>query len=157
MLWFGSCSRWLTSWWNYFQLRDYLYTPSWILILPHPLCVTALNKRRRTAASVSSVIFAWAPLSTLLPTHSSWHWKAAVGIAQPLKWHLHTQTKHSFCFFMPDFKHHSICLLFFWEEPPRLSLAVKVLEQCKRIKACANRVSTHSTSSFTSAMGTQTY
>lgn len=51
MLWFVSCPWWLTSWWNYLQSRDYLYTPSWILILPHPLCVTTPNKRRGTAAS----------------------------------------------------------------------------------------------------------
>lgn len=128
MLWFGSYPRWLTSWWNYFHSRDYLYTPSWILILPHPLCVTAPNKSRGTAASISPVIFVWAPLSKLLPTHSSWRWKAAVGIVQPLKRHLHTQTKHSFCFLMPYFQHHRICLLFFWEETPWLSSAAEVLK-----------------------------
>lgn len=128
MLWFGSYSRWLTSWWNYFQSRDYLYTPSWILTIPYPLCVTDPNKRRGTAASISPVIFAWASPSKLLPTHCSWHWRTAVRIVQPLKLHLHTQTKHGFCFPMPCFQHHPICLLFFWEESPWLSLPTKALK-----------------------------
>lgn len=135
MLWFGPYPRWLTSWWNYFQPRDYLCTPSWILILPHPLCVTALNNKRGSAASISPVIFAWAPPSKLLPTHSSWHCKTAVGIVQPLKLHLHTQTKHSFCFLMPCFQHHPIWLLFFWEEPFGFPLLLKCFKSTQELKA----------------------
>lgn len=155
MLWFGSYPRWLTSWRNYFQSRDYLCTPSWILILPHPLCVTALNNKRGSAASISPVIFAWAPPSKLLPTHSSWHCNTALGIVQPLEWHLHIQTKHSFCFLVPCCQHHSIWLLFFWEEPLWLSPAVKVLKKYIRIKASVNKVVMNSTNRVTTVRLTQ--
>lgn len=56
---------------------------------------------------------------------------------------------------MPYFQHHPFCLLFFWEEPPWLSSAAKVLEQYIRIKASVNKVTMHSTSILTSAMGMQ--
>lgn len=136
MLWFGPYPRWLTSWWNYFQSRDYLCTPSWILILPHPLCVTALHNKRGSAASISPVIFAWAPPSKLLPTHSSW--------PAGLLWELHCRWNgtftHSFCFLMPCFQHHAIWFLFFCEESLWLSPAVKVLKKYTRIKSSVNKL-----------------
>lgn len=87
--------------------------------------------------------------SKLLPTHSSWHCKTAVGIVQPLKWHLHTQTKCSFCFLMPCFQHHPIWLLFFWEETLWHSPAVKVLKKYIRIKGSVNKVVVNSASRVT--------